>query len=90
MLFIVESIPTPFLNSYFFVILVCLLLCYTIVYRAIARLNKLIGHKLYIVRGDCFNIVFDCSVRIHRLAKVGKAGALPRPNLATSLHCILV
>ena len=58
------------------------------VYRAIARLNKLIGDKSYIVRGDCFNTVFDCYIRIYRSAK-GREG-LPHLNLATPLHGILM
>ena len=60
------SIPTAFLNSQF---LFVYFLCYTIVYRAIARLNKLIGHKPYIVRGDCFNRVFDRYIRVYQSAK---------------------
>ena len=43
-------------------------LWYTIVYRAIARLNKSVRHKSYIARADCFNRVFDCSIRVYRLA----------------------
>ena len=35
-----------------------------------ARLNKLIGHKSYIVCGDCFNRVFDCYINWQ---KVGPA-----------------
>ena len=57
---------------------------------AIARLNKLIGHKPYIVHGECFNRVFDCSIRVYRSENNGWAWALPHPNLATPLHGILV
>ena len=36
----------------------------------------MIGHKLSIVRGDCFNRVFDCSIRVYRSAK-GREGRGP-------------
>ena len=60
---------------------------YYSIYRPIARLNKLIEHKPYIVRGHCFNRVFDCSIiRVYRLENYGWAWALPRPNLATEWY----
>ena len=62
----------------------------TIVYRTIARLNKLVGHKSYIVRADCFNRVFDCSISVYRSENYGWPWALPRPNLATPLYGIRV
>ena len=47
----------------------------------------MIGHKLYIVRGDCFNKVFDCSFKVYRSEKVGgRAPATPKFGHVTAWY----
>ena len=62
---------------------------------SIARLGKLVGHNWHT---NCFNKIFDCSIRVSRSfcnlggraqQAFGRVWALPGPPLVTSLHVVV-